>query len=381
MTKDSKVRFFQRFFTNKKRPFSAWQIELTTRCPLQCLMCPRSGKDSWQNDDMDFANFEKLIPYFKDVETVVLEGWGESLLYPRLLDAIGLVKGEGAQVGFVTSGKGLDREYIFRLVEAGVDFLGFSLAGVTKETHDAIRVNSHLPDLLERIRTLKEIKEEKKVHHPRLHIIYLLLRDNITEIPRLPALAKELGCEEVVLTNLIHVTNPWQAAQTVFTCGSGGTPPLPPEDQRPRQFQEILREAETAGRRHHIPVKCPSLEPAEVAVCAENPLSNLYISTSGEVSPCVYLHPPVTAPFTRIFCGREYELQKSSFGNIFTEPFETIWNSPGYVQFRESFVRRSQVLAELQSRLQRMDGLFGFQATTLPDPPPACRTCHKLLAF
>ena len=51
-------------------------------------------------------DFKKIVPYMKDVENVVLEGWGESLMHKDLIQCIHLVKKEGSRVGFVTSGSG-----------------------------------------------------------------------------------------------------------------------------------------------------------------------------------------------------------------------------------------------------------------------------------
>ena len=68
----------QLFWGNQGKPFSAWQIELTTRCPLRCKMCCREGHHDMARQDMPLETFQKLAPYFKNVEAVVLEGWGES---------------------------------------------------------------------------------------------------------------------------------------------------------------------------------------------------------------------------------------------------------------------------------------------------------------
>jgi MoaA/NifB/PqqE/SkfB family radical SAM enzyme len=91
----------------KGKPFSAWQIEFTTRCPLRCKMCIRKESKNWQYQDMPLEDFKKLLPNLREVESVVLEGWGESLLHKDLSQCIRLVKKEGSQVGFVTSGMGL----------------------------------------------------------------------------------------------------------------------------------------------------------------------------------------------------------------------------------------------------------------------------------
>ena len=94
---------------------------------------------------MSFNNFEKLIPYFHDVGTIILQGWGEPLLHNDLCAMIRAAKGgtessrgshrhakaPSPSVGFVTSGKGLDDHYSAELIDAGIDFIGFSFAGST----------------------------------------------------------------------------------------------------------------------------------------------------------------------------------------------------------------------------------------------------------
>src|SRR5512132_823062 len=134
-----------------RRRFGAWQVELTTRCPLRCRMCIRRGEDGWRSRDMTVAEFATLAPHLGDVETLVLQGWGEPLLHRGLVDVIRLAKRGGPSsgdappaVGFVTSGAGLDARYAAELVGAGVDFIGFSVAGGAPATHAAVRVGSEL---------------------------------------------------------------------------------------------------------------------------------------------------------------------------------------------------------------------------------------------
>ena len=95
------------FQGRKTRRFAAWQIELTTRCPLRCTMCIKEEYKDWHRKNMDIDDFKKIVPYMKDVESIVLEGWGESLLHKDLIECVHLAKKEGVQVGFVTSGMGL----------------------------------------------------------------------------------------------------------------------------------------------------------------------------------------------------------------------------------------------------------------------------------
>ena len=354
----------------KRRPFSAWQVELTTRCPLQCKMCIRAESTDWQYQDMPLEDFKKLLPYLKDVETVVLEGWGESLLYKDLTECIRLVKREGSQVGFVTSAKGLTRNRVSELIDAGLDFIGFSIAGTTPETHDPIRVNSHLPEILDAIQFFHEEKKRGRQTWPKMHLIFLMLKDNIAEVASVPSFAKNVGIEEVVLTNICHTINLWQEQQGVFVWESDRNP-----------YEQIVKQAEIKARELKVRLKKPSLSAVDVPVCEENPLRNLYISIAGEVSPCVYLHPPLTSPFKRIFCGKEYWVERVSFGNIFKEPFTAIWSRNNYEQFRDRFIEREKKFKELYFSLWDIPKMNPSQGNALPEPPGPCKTCHKILGF
>lgn len=374
--------FFRYFKRPKRKPFSAWQIELTTRCPLNCRMCIREGASGWRYGDMRLEDFKKITPYFKDVETVILEGWGDSLLHKDFIEIIRLVKAEGAEAGFVTSGSILNRDYISELINAGIDIIGFSLSGVTPKTHELIRKGSDLLSLTGHIKTFNQLKADKGLEKPRLHLIYLMLKDNIYEIPQLPELAKEIGIKDIVLINLIHITNDWQESQRVFRCTHEDYhPPLNPLTSREGEYEDILKQAEAKANELGITLKTHPLSTDEVIVCEENPLRNLYISVDGEVSPCVYLYPPLSPPFKRIFCGKEYQVNKLNFGNIFNKPFDAIWNNKGYAEFRQAFALRKKGFDEINSYPRDLSGLNKIKSLALPEPPEPCRTCYKILGL
>jgi len=319
---------------------------------------------------MAFEDFKRLLPCLKEVETVVLEGWGESLLYKDLSQCIRLVKKEGPQVGFVTSGMGLTRDRISELIKAGLDFVGFSISGTTPEIHDAIRVNSHLPEVLHAIRLFHEEKKRQGLLRPKIHLIFLMVKDNIFQIPSVPLFAKEAGIDEVVLTNICHCINVWQEKNRVFVWESTKNP-----------YEEIMKQAEKNAQKLKIALKRPSLSAIDIPVCEENPLGNLYISVDGEVSPCVYLYPPLPSPFKRIFCEKEYWIEKLSFGNIFKDPFSGIWSSNDYEEFRNRFIQREKEFRELYFSLWDSPKIKSSPNDTLPHPPEPCKTCHKILGI
>lgn len=355
------------FQGRKRRRFAAWQIELTTLCPLRCTMCIKEGHRDWQRKTMDIDDFKKIVPYMKDVETVVLEGWGESLLHKDLIECIHLVKKEGTRVGFVTSGMGLTDEYTAKLISAGIDFIGFSLSGATPETHNSIRVNSDFDTLINSIKFFKKLSDEQfPPNKPKMHIVYLMLKENIGELPVLINLAKEIDIEEIILLNIIQISNSWQDDKKVFTCN----------DREPNR--KLIKKILNKAGQLNIKLTVPNLSLGEVSICSENPLDNLYISVEGEVSPCVYLYPPVTSAFKRHFYGQEYNINKVSFGNIFREPFESIWNRKEYTDFRGCFIQRQQRFKAVYKPFLEMKKP---EKSDIFLPPLPCRTCYKMLGF
>lgn len=364
--------FGRLFKRERKIPFFAWQVELTTRCPLRCRMCIRDSARDWRAADMPIDNFGRLAPYFRNVENVVLEGWGEPLLYKDLTEAVKIVKDAGSHPGFITSGWGLTRDRIADLVGNGLDFIGFSLAGATPETHASIRVNSDLSDIVEAIECFNRIKADNNLQKPSMHIVFLVLRDNLAEIPPLLDLAKRIGIEVVVLINLAMVTNEWQNNQKIFTCDN-------------RDSDPVLEEAEIKAAELGITLRQCRTSPQNLAVCEEDPLRNLFISVDGEVAPCVYLHPPTTSGITRIYCDHDVTMERLSFGNIFAKPLEHIWDSRDYAEFRGILASRKKKIKKLYSydasSGSNAERLRRLRDETLPDPPAPCRTCHRMLGL
>ena len=357
-----------------RRPkrFRVWQIDITTRCELACQMCIRRGLPGWTETDMDLGDFVRLVPSFDDVETVVLQGWGEPLLHPALVPMVRAAKSvrHPPAVGFVTSGAGLNEQLASSLIDAGLDFIGFSFAGSTAGTHTSIRAGSDYEELVNTVRTLQRLRERKRSGRPRVHMVFLLLRDNLCDLPELPRLARDLGIGEIILTNLIHVTTAWQDTQKVFSCSGAA------------EAEPVIASAVEAARALGIRMKRPSLVPRPVTVCDENPLQNLYITPSGEVSPCVYLHPPAGPAFTRIFCGTKLQVDRISFGKAGNGQVPQIWEGGAYRTFRDKIAGKARLLERQKPRL----GPFGLQRESgdipaAPEPPEPCRTCHKMLGF
>lgn len=313
---------------------------------------------------MPFETFEKISQYFTHAKWVYLSGWGEPLLNKRIFDMVRLAKDSGCSTGFTTNGMLLTEKTCGRLVELELDILGISIAGATMKTHEAIRVGSNFSRLATNIKVLSNLKDSLRSEKPEILILFLMTKQNVGQLPLALNLARDLGANRLVATNVAYVAAPLHDEIKTFSCGK--------PDER---FLDKIKEAEQSASELKIAFRSNSLEMKEVLVCEEDPVNNLYLSCDGYVSPCVYLNPP-TEKIPRIFCGAFHSIPRTYFGNINQADLLEIWNKEDYRSFRERFKRRSAILEGIlgfnSNILERMDEWM--KTNTLPE---VCKTCYK----
>ncbi len=129
-------------------------IELSSRCNLSCVMCPRQYV-SGENGFMDETLFEKIVQEIaeEDVESVVPFFRGESLLHPRFMELLGLLRRHSrARIQLATNALLLSEEMIHDLLfKIRIDFISFSLDAVNEETYRKIRLGGSLEKARENV--------------------------------------------------------------------------------------------------------------------------------------------------------------------------------------------------------------------------------------
>jgi len=309
-------------------------------------------------------NFEKISQYFADTKLVYLSGWGEPLLKKRILDMVKLVTEGGVSVGFTTNGMLLTEKMCRRLIELELDILSVSIAGATKKTHESIRVGSDFSRLITNIRRLTDLKDSYRSEKPKTVLLLLMTKQNVSELPFAVRLAKDVGCSELVATNLAYVATPHHDELKTFSC------------QNPvEKFIGEIREAERRAKELGVTFRSYPSKMDEMFVCEEDPLNNLYISSDGYVSPCVYLNLPMK-DVRRIFCGNSDTIQRTHFGNVNQTDLLEIWKGEYYRSFREKLKRRSAFLQDVfQFSISDFRRLEDWLKTN--PLPEVCRTCYK----
>lgn len=356
------VSWFRR--QEEGRPFEAFQIEVTSRCNLRCVMCPVTVlADRWPALDLPWETFQRVARAFGKTKWIYLQGWGEPLLHPRIFDMIALAKDAGCQVGFTTNGTRLTLGTGERLLDLGLDLLAVSVAGATAETHEAIRVGCNFQKLLENLRRFLVLRAERKSHRPKVEIFFLMTKTNLAELPQAVELAAALGADELVATNLDYVITPQLDELKAF--GYSSVTPA---------HQEAMEKARVVAQQAGLGFRPYPLEPRELAVCELNPLKILFIAADGWVSPCTYTGLAGQPEIPRVFDGEPFRIPPVRFGNVNEEELMEIRNTPAYRAFRRQFAER--LVGVPRMAFSAVGGGAGTEEDA-PAPEP-CRTCHKL---
>jgi MoaA/NifB/PqqE/SkfB family radical SAM enzyme len=348
------------------RLLEAIQIEVTSRCNLRCVMCPVTalGRD-WHPRHLPWDTFLRIAAAFAQTRFVHLQGWGEPLLHPRLLDMIRVAKDAGCRVGFTTNGTRLTVPIAEQLLDVGLDILAVSIAGATPATHAGIRVGSALGEVLDHVRGLVAVRNGRRSRRPKVEIFFLMTTTSIAELPEAAELAASVGADELVATNLDYVPTAVQDELRVFGRRLHGT-----------ESRRAVAEARVRAGRAGLAFRAYPLDLAEAAVCDANPLKVLFVSSDGQISPCPYLGLAGQTEIPRMLDSQRLRVPRLGFGDLREQELLAIWESPDYRAFRGQF--RARRAAGLVSAVAATAGARPPGPGTLPPAPDPCRTCPKL---
>jgi len=358
------------------------QIEVTTACQLQCVFCPRTVlADRWINDNFSWETFSSMLPALRKVEQVHLQGWGEPLLHPRIWDMAAAIKKKRVRVSLTTNAMLLDEVASQEACRTGVDIVAVSVAGARAETHDSLRIGSSLDQICSNISYLCQLKPR-----PRVHLVMQMMKPNLEELPELVTLAANLRVDEVIAPNLDYIPDEKIDDLKVFIFST--------EPRHNELINETHRKGEELGVIVHT---YPLTGGDDVLVCDADPLHNVCITARGEVTPCVYVAPPLQGNIPRIFRGETETFPRLSFGSV-TEGLDNALNGQEARSFRQAFAQRLQVdtldaiTDRVPSLLSPRSTLAGFlrpltrmtsptKSATLLPPPDLCQKCYKFYGF
>lgn len=182
-------------------------VETTTRCNLRCVMCVKETWDaSCMEGDMDDATFTALEPAFSHLDALILNGVGEPLLDQRLERFIRRAKElmpPGSLVGFQSNGMLLDEERAVALLMAGLDRICISADALDPEVFRRIRRGGEEQGVERALVALHSAKVLSNRPDFAIGLEFVLMRDNIAELPDLLRRASTLGVSFAIVTHVV----------------------------------------------------------------------------------------------------------------------------------------------------------------------------------
>src|SRR5574337_1130507 len=198
-------------------------VETATRCNLACPMCV---KQTWNKDAaeglIDSGLFGKLRPAFPRLDALILNGIGEPLLHPQLESFITTAKQEmpaTGWAGFQTNGLLIDDARACSLVASGLDKICISVDSIDPGVYRSVRAGGELERIEQAFSSLRSAKKNSRDSALKLGIEFVVMRDNLHELPRVVRWAARHGAAFAIVTHLLPY-HPAMVSRTLFDANS-----------------------------------------------------------------------------------------------------------------------------------------------------------------
>ncbi len=304
-------------------------IELTSACPFDCIFCTRRTRFG-PGRHLDFETYRTVIAELETPEFIGLNYSGESLCYPRLLEAIELANSTGACTELVTAFAPASSEFLEGIVATGLDRLAVSLHTMDSEQYLKIYRHGTLADLKNRIDEFFKIRGKLGVNKPRMDFCFVAMHENLLQLAPVARYAAQVGASEVFVHPIIARL------------------PLPHDFSRElsanrlqEPFKYELRAAVASARQAApsvpITVLNPDIDPnpqlgsapayfapplppgARLHTCDQSPFESVHILADGDVVVCE-VH------------------DEAALGNLGRQTLREIWHSDRYREFRRKYL-------------------------------------------
>jgi radical SAM protein with 4Fe4S-binding SPASM domain len=305
------------------------QVEVTGACNLRCRMClvryaPAVGR---KEGALAYEDFLALVDGLPELRKLTLQGLGEPLLSPHLLDMVGHAAGRGIEVGFNSNGTLLTRPIAERLVAAGLAWLHVSLDGATAATYEEVRHGTDFrarPGQFERVlANLRGLVAARGGGaRPRIQLVFVAMRRNVEELPALVELAADVGVDSIWVQNLSHDFGDTGSSEAYGPMRDyvGEEALFGEHAERAEElFGTALQRADALGIELRLPrLEEPGPRDGDARGCSW-PWDSAYVTHRGEVQPCCMV------------MGSD----RATLGNLRDDSFDEIWDGPAYEDFRE----------------------------------------------
>jgi len=348
-----------------------------------------------RDGDLDLRTFEKLEPALSNLDALVLNGVGEPLLNVHLEHFIRRAKKTmptGSWTGFQSNGILLSGLRAISLLDAGLDKICLSMDGVDALTFGAIRAGSQLQELEMACNALVAAKAVCGRPDLEIGVEYVVMRDNLSELPAALAWAAGRGATFAIVSHLHPFDEPHMDKRSYEICSDEAISLFQkwkavaddqgidltryhailwkynksPDERRLidlvaamkadaqqrdialdlkslfavdsgriSESQSVFEEAAKVAARVGLELRLPAVTRREKRNCAFVEQGGAFISWDGKMHPCYHLWHQC-----RSFAnGWLTPVKPRVFGSLKTRGILEIWNSCEFRRYRENVLR------------------------------------------
>lgn len=290
------------------------EIEITTKCNKRCIHCENVyWNQNERREHLTLECFRSIVDQFPGLKWVNVTGEGDAFLNPDFPAMLEHLKQRRVCVYLADSFDRIDREFAELLIRLGIDGLYLSMDAATAETYNRIKLGSDFDRVCHNVEQLLQLKREFKSPIPELCFRYVILTENVQEMP-----------------DFVSLVGRWQRD---YDLGDGSRLEFAgllsfPEIEHlfvPEVPAEVAEEVMCRAKEHGVRVgmahhSVSATPPPERCSAWVEP----YIMMGGYVMPCCAVLQNNRRDFLRAHC----------LGNLYETPLRELWRGEHYRQFR-----------------------------------------------
>lgn len=281
------------------------QIEPTTRCSLRCPFCV--GR-TLEQGDLSYQDFKKVFSRFSRLHSVSLQGEGEPLMHPDFIKMVSYLKQRGIEVYTISNGLLLDIDMIRNLCSSGLDEIGISIESLDEKLYKRLKPGGSLKKVISNIKELIKYRNIMGHRKPRVHIRFIVMKCNISEISRVVKFSKELGLDAPFFSEIQDKPDYLKAYDRFIKSNLLG-----PKDKT--KLKKVITKYSFCNN-NNLFVKLSRISRRNNSCAFVE--KQLFINWKGFVSPCCFIKNPLN-PY---------------MGNLLEKRISEIWNSKRYRMLR-----------------------------------------------
>ncbi|WP_445146310.1 radical SAM protein [Dyella sp. Tek66A03] len=311
----------------KMMPSVAW-IELTSRCPFDCVFCSRKllrGK----GQHMDIEMFRRIIQELGEPEIIRLNYSGESSHHPHIVEACELASRTGATVELVTALSSVPWHRVDALAHAGISRLTISLHTLDEQRFKDIYRFSSIDEMRARIERIVELSQSAP-RRMEVNFAFVAMQRNLEDLHAIADYASTLGLKQIDIHPIIR-RDPipetfadeldGERLRPSFLAALNGAITRTRNSFPDLTFNVSTPEVDERGSLNDEahPYPWPLTSEARIHGCEQDPWHTVHILADGEV----------------VTCERRDQIVMGRLGEL---SLADIWHSPSYLVFRANYL-------------------------------------------